>query len=161
DGASRGPGEQMGRHRSGPRAELARRYQPGRALHGPVLGRQPLLEGRHAGREEAERLDHVTERLLELTLLPGRGPDAAIAAQPAPSPRRLAVSLERVGEARGAGVVRAVAVAEDGEGAQEVPSVAALGGQPVEGCVQGPGRTCLVSWREGAGIACITGWRHG
>ena len=69
-------------------------------------------------------------------------------AQPATAARPpaagAALALERVRQRRGAGVVGAVAVAEMGEGRQEVPRVAPLGRQPREGGAQGLRRPLLV-----------------
>ena len=119
-------------------------------VHGPVLGGQPRLERRDPGRQEAEGLDHVAHRLFELGLLAvrrarRRGPGAGAAGRGCPSAgRRRGSAASDVGERRGAGVVRAVAVTQMREGRQEVPGVAALGRQPGEGLAQrlappGPG----------------------
>ena len=77
----------------GPGPEVAGRDQPGGALHRPVLGGQPRLERGDAGRQEAEGLDHVAHRLVELGLLAlgrplGPGPRRSAAGRGVPAARR-------------------------------------------------------------------------
>ena len=69
DHAARRARQHVRRHRPGQRAELARRDEPGRTVHRPVLGGQPGLERLDARRQEAERLDDVAHRLFEVRLL--------------------------------------------------------------------------------------------
>ena len=156
DVASRGAGEHVCRHRAHPRPQLARRDEPRRAVHRPVLGGEPRLERGDPGREEAERLDDVAHRLLELRLLvPGRPARRASLAGRSRSkrpdrcpPARRSVS-SGVRQRRRTGVVRAVAIAQVRERGQEVPGVAPLGRQPRERPVQRLRRPGLV--RVGAG----------
>ena len=137
--------------RPDPVAELAGRDQPRGALHRPVLRGEPRLERGDAGREEAERLDHVAHRLLELGLLALGGPRRAVprpgaAGRGDPAAGRAARLLgpQRVRQRGGAGVVRAVAIAEMRERRQEVPRIAPLGRQAGERLPQGLGRPGLV-----------------
>ena len=70
-----------------------------------------------------------------------------------PSPR---LGGQRVRERRGAGMVRAVAIAQVREGRQEIPGVAALGRQPREGLVQRRGGAGSVRRRGALGLSQFT-----
>ena len=154
--AARRARQHVRRDGPGQRTQLAGWDEPGRALHGPVLGGQPRLERGDAGRQETKGLDHVAHGLFELGPLafrrPARsGPCAGRRRSRGPVlPAVAAARGERVGQRRGAGVVRAVAIAEMRERRQEVPGVAALRRQPREGLVQrcappGPGPSARAS----------------
>ena len=153
DVTPRGAGEHVGRHRAHPRAEFARRDEPGRAVHRPVLGGEPRLERGDPGRQEAERLDDVAHRLLELRLLVLGGPLAAPSRRtqpvqaPRPTPAGTPLGLEGVRQRRRTGVIRPVAIAQMRERGQEVPRVAPLGCQPHERLVQRLCRPGLVRRR--------------
>ena len=71
------------RHRPGPGAR-ARPARARRHVHRPVLGVQPGLEGLDARRQEAERLDDVAHRLLEIRLVAVRRAPGAVPAGPQP-----------------------------------------------------------------------------
>ena len=149
DHAPRRARRHVRRHRSGQRADVAGRDEPGRAVHRPVLGGQPRLERLDAGRQEAERLDDVAHRLFEIRLLAVRRASGAVPAraQPVEGPAAPAVAAaggQRVRERRGTGVVRAVAITQVREGRQEIPGVAALGRQPCEGLAERLGGAGLV-----------------
>ncbi len=122
--------QDVGCHRPGQRAELARRDQPGRPVHRSVLRGQPRLERLDARGQEPERLDHVTHRLFEVRLVTGGRagavPTRAQAVERSRPPAVGATGRERVRQRGGARMVRAVAIAEVGEGGQEVPGVTPL-----------------------------------
>ena len=82
----------------------------------------------------------MAHRLIELGLLPLRGPCATVPPQPletaAATAAAAALRLQGVGQVRRTRVVRAVAVAEEGERPQEIPRVAPLRCEAGKGLMQ-------------------------
>ena len=158
DGPSTGPTQA---------SELTGRHEPGRAVHRDVLGGEPGLERgdpRRAGSGTPRRHAPSPPRAPSSPLpAPGARPHPEAASAALPALPVAALGRHRVGQGRGAGMVRAVAISEVRERRQEVPCVAPLRRQPSEGvaqCRAARASSAAETRWSGSSASSHAGWRR-